>query len=115
MSDAEKLELCQRVVRHVLIQVQDRSEFRYIVGPGTESFRRLITAWAALQDTHPDEMESKVLSGCRQRDEIVRVIRLVDLNQRLRREGLTEDTRRTVLRECGFDGDEINAAIGGAK
>jgi len=114
MSDTMKLELCQKAVRHVLIQVQDRAEFRYILGPGTESFRRLINALAALQDTHPDEMESKVLSGCRQRDEIIRVIRLVDLNHRLRRQGLAEDTRRTVLRECGFDSDEIDQVVGGA-
>lgn len=114
MNDPEKLDLCRRAIRHVLAQVQDRAEFRYVLGPGTESFRRLVTAFAALDGADTADTERLILLGCRERDQIVRVVRLHDFAPRLQREGLTDDTRRTVLRECGFDGDEIDEALGGA-
>lgn len=116
MNADEKLDLCARAIRHVLAQVRDRAEVRYELGWGTESFSRLTTAYAALTNDEGGSVHvaAQIWIEALETDVAVRPVRLTVLAERLRREHLAPETIRTVLRECSFDTDEINRAIGGA-
>jgi hypothetical protein len=107
VNDAEKLELCKKAIFHVLIQIQERAEVRYVLGEGTESFSRLCAAYAAIKGAAPETVPAFIRNGYREKTRNVIFIEIDALANELQMDGMTAEEIRDVLSACGFEGSDI--------